>query len=76
MFASYLSRTMNTQITLCLLHQLQRLLDRNDLSEADAKSRIAAQMPLERKKGMADILVDNSGPKEDLKDKVNGFSTN
>jgi len=40
--------------------QLQRLVMRDGLSEADAKRRIAAQMPQEEKKLFADYLIDTS----------------
>ena len=40
--------------------QLQRLMARDGLSEADAHSRIAAQWPLARKRELADRLIDNS----------------
>lgn len=41
--------------------QLQRLMLRNDLSEAEALKRIRAQMPQEEKKLYADFLIDTSG---------------
>jgi dephospho-CoA kinase len=40
--------------------QLKRLMLRNDLSEAEAQKRIAAQMPQEEKKAFADYLIDTS----------------
>lgn len=40
--------------------QLQRLMMRDGLSEADAKRRIAAQMPQDEKKLFADDLIDTS----------------
>ena len=40
--------------------QLQRLMLRNDLSEADALQRINAQMPQGEKKRYADYLIDTS----------------
>lgn len=39
--------------------QLQRLMARDGLSEADARARIAAQWPLARKRELADRLIDN-----------------
>lgn len=36
-------------------------MDRNGLSEADAKKRIAAQMPLELKCSKSHFVVENSG---------------
>ena len=40
--------------------QLQRLMLRNDLSEAEAVRRINSQMPQEEKKRFADFLIDTS----------------
>jgi dephospho-CoA kinase len=40
--------------------QLQRLIQRNGISEDEAKQRIAAQMPQEEKKRYADFLIDTS----------------
>ena len=40
--------------------QLQRLIRRNQLSVEDAKARIAAQMPEEKMKHGADVIIDNS----------------
>jgi dephospho-CoA kinase len=45
--------------------QLQRLMDRDQLSEADARARIEAQWPLARKRALADVVIDNrSGPEQ------------
>lgn len=41
--------------------QLERLMDRNHLTQAEAESRIAAQMPLAEKEKLADYIIDNSG---------------
>lgn len=41
--------------------QLERLMKRDNLSEAEARKRIAAQMPQEEKKLYADFLIDTSG---------------
>ena len=41
--------------------QLQRLMMRNNLSEAEAVKRIRAQLPQEEKKRYADFLIDTSG---------------
>ena len=40
--------------------QLERLMLRNNLSEAEAQKRIRAQMPQEEKKRYADFLIDTS----------------
>ncbi|MDT0121976.1 dephospho-CoA kinase [Paenibacillus sp. RRE4] len=41
--------------------QLERLMNRDQMTQADAEARIAAQMDIERKKERADIVIDNSG---------------
>lgn len=40
--------------------QIERLINRNDLTRAAAEQRIAAQMPQEEKKRYADFLIDTS----------------
>ncbi len=47
--------------------QLRRLIDRSRLPEAEAKKRIAAQMPQEEKKRYADHLIDTSNGFEDTR---------
>ncbi|PRQ19834.1 putative dephospho-CoA kinase [Rosa chinensis] len=49
--------------------QLQRLVLRDRTSENDARKRINAQVSLDLKRTMADIVIDNTGSQEDLKDK-------
>jgi dephospho-CoA kinase len=46
--------------------QLQRLMARNGLSAAEARARLAAQWPLERKRALADVVLDNRGTPEQL----------
>ncbi len=46
--------------------QLSRLMLRDSLSETEARKRIAAQMPQEKKKGFSDHLIDTSGDLEDI----------
>ena len=41
--------------------QLKRLMERNHLSEVEAKERMASQMPLEAKRSHADLVLDNNG---------------
>ncbi len=41
--------------------QLQRLMQRNALSQADAEARLAAQWPLDDKRAHATWVIDNSG---------------
>jgi len=46
--------------------QLQRLMARDRLGEADARARIAAQWPLARKRQLADVVLNNRGEPEQL----------
>ncbi len=41
--------------------QLMRLMRRDGLSEADAQARLQAQWPLQRKRPLADVVIDNRG---------------
>ncbi|KAM5563987.1 dephospho-CoA kinase [Rosa sericea] len=49
--------------------QLQRLMSRDRTSEDDARNRINAQMSLDLKRTKAEIVIDNTGSQEDLKEK-------
>ncbi|XP_010510768.2 PREDICTED: dephospho-CoA kinase [Camelina sativa] len=46
--------------------QLKRLMERDGLSEEDARNRVMAQMPLDLKRSKADIVIDNNGSLDDL----------
>lgn len=48
---------------------LERLVARG-LSEADARARLAAQMPIEEKRALADVVIDNSKGLERTRDEV------
>lgn len=50
--------------------QLERLMKRNQLTEAEAEARINAQWPIEKKKELADVVIDNSGSIEQTKAQV------
>jgi dephospho-CoA kinase len=52
--------------------QLLRLIERNGLSEAEARARIAAQWPLARKRPLADVVLDNRGTRDQLAAAVAG----
>jgi dephospho-CoA kinase len=47
--------------------QVERLMQRDGISEADAFARIRSQMPIEEKKDKATIVVDNSGTRENTR---------
>ncbi len=50
--------------------QLQRLMQRDQLSEAAATARMAAQLPIDGKRDRADFVVDNSGSLEETQKSV------
>jgi dephospho-CoA kinase len=50
--------------------QLQRLMARDGLSDADARARLEAQWPLQRKRPLADRLIDNRAEPDALKRQV------
>jgi dephospho-CoA kinase len=53
--------------------QVLRLRLRSDLSESEAEARIASQMPLERKRELADWVIDNSGSLEETQELVDAL---
>jgi len=53
--------------------QIERLMKRNNFTQKEAEQRIDSQLSLEQKKQKADIVIDNRGRKEDLKNKVKKF---
>jgi Dephospho-CoA kinase len=54
----------------CSFLRLARLMDRNKLSEADAKKRIAAQMKLEDKCQKSDFVIENSSNEKDTEEQT------
>jgi dephospho-CoA kinase len=50
--------------------QLRRLRERDGLTVEEARQRIAAQMPLDEKRARADIVIDNSGSRENTRRQV------
>jgi dephospho-CoA kinase len=50
--------------------QLERLMQRDQLSEQEARLRIKAQWPLSRKRPLADRIIDNRGPDTALNETV------
>lgn len=50
--------------------QLQRLMERDGISEEDARKRLAAQMDIEEKKARADIVIDNSRDELRLEEQI------
>jgi dephospho-CoA kinase len=50
--------------------QLQRLKERDKISAAEAQKRLAAQMPLQEKTKYAARVIDNSGTREETREKI------
>jgi dephospho-CoA kinase len=50
--------------------QLQRLMVRDGLGEEEARARLAAQWPLARKRGLADVVIDNRGSAAQLSERL------
>ncbi|MCL6456877.1 MAG: dephospho-CoA kinase [Gorillibacterium sp.] len=53
--------------------QLKRLMLRDGLSEEQAQQRLKVQMPIEEKKVLADILIDNSDSLEATEQQIDEF---
>jgi len=45
--------------------QLERLIERDELDEEQARKRMNAQLPIEEKKAWADYVIDNQGSREE-----------
>lgn len=50
--------------------QLQRLMVRDGLGEEEARRRLAAQWPLARKRGLAEVVIDNRGSAAQLSERL------
>ena len=73
--AGYHTRFDKLVITWCREEQqIQRLLERPGMSEAEARQRVAAQMPSDKKKGYADYVVDCSGTTEATRSQVSAIA--
>jgi dephospho-CoA kinase len=55
--------------------QVRRVVARDGVSEADARLRLAAQMPIEEKVKRADFVVNTEGPVEETRRQVLGVVT-
>lgn len=49
--------------------QIDRLMERNDLTQEEAKARVYSQISIDKKSRMADHVIDNLGDKLELKDR-------
>ncbi|MCI1590157.1 dephospho-CoA kinase [Heyndrickxia oleronia] len=55
--------------------QLQRLMDRNQFTEAEAMARIQSQMPLEEKIEKSDAVINNNGTIDETEQQLNEIIT-
>ncbi|MBD0381315.1 dephospho-CoA kinase [Paenibacillus sedimenti] len=53
--------------------QVERLMLRDGITEMAAQERLAAQISIEEKRGLADIVIDNSGTREETSRQVDQF---
>ncbi len=53
--------------------QLERLMERDDLTQEDAEARLRAQMDIELKRERADILIDNSLGRKETELQIDDF---
>ncbi|MGN9169185.1 dephospho-CoA kinase [Paenibacillus polymyxa] len=53
--------------------QLRRLMLRDGLTEEQAELRLSAQMDIEQKKNLADIVIDNSGTQSETQMQIDQF---
>ncbi|WP_231253272.1 dephospho-CoA kinase [Helicobacter pylori] len=53
--------------------QIERLLERDKLKEAEILQRLACQMDIEQKRTMSDYIIDNSSSLKDLNEQVERF---
>ena len=54
--------------------QLQRMRQRDGLSDADARARMAAQWPLSRKRPLADVVINNRGTPHELAQQITRYA--
>ena len=50
--------------------QLTRLMKRNGYSESEALARIHAQLPIDEKRSLAQVIIDNTGSPEETQEQV------
>jgi dephospho-CoA kinase len=55
--------------------QVERIIERDGLATDDALARVRAQMPIDEKRAMADVVIDNSGAWEETEPQVRELYT-
>ncbi len=53
--------------------QIQRLIARDQVTDKEARSRLDAQLPIDKKKKLAGRIIDNTGPVEHTREQVLGI---
>ena len=53
--------------------QIERTMQRDGCDRSEAERRVAAQMPIDEKRDMADDVIDNSGTPEATREQVEAF---
>lgn len=53
--------------------QIERTMKRDDCDEGEARRRIAAQLPIDEKRDLADFVIDNSGSLEETQAQVDAL---
>ncbi|TCZ75287.1 dephospho-CoA kinase [Paenibacillus albiflavus] len=53
--------------------QLKRLIHRDGFTQAEAEARLNTQVPIEDKKNLADVLIDNSGSLDTTEAQIEAF---
>lgn len=53
--------------------QLERLMHRDQITATKAKQRILSQMPIDKKRERADIVIDNGGSREDMYEQIDDW---
>ncbi len=53
--------------------QIQRLIARDRVTDKEARSRLDAQLPIDKKKKLAGRIIDNTGPVEHTREQVLGI---
>lgn len=53
--------------------QLKRLMARDSITQDQAEKRLQSQMPIESKRSLADIIIDNSGTLEETEKQLDEF---
>jgi len=70
LFEARLSHLFDVSVVVTTKHQARRVSKRDRLSRGEIARRLKAQLPLSKKEGLADIVLENDGTKNDLNKKV------